>query len=146
MLIYSFPSSVSILITDALKALNNLPVICFPQLVLSIEANFLGSSFFLTEKQLPIPVLKGCPCVEAFVCSLHWLSGFGGRARYEVSTGHIFQGVWVAIPLVRVGAEMRTVRARCELEILQCSAVVTPLLGVRSEKILFPPSVLSPLP
>ena len=36
------------------------------------------------------PGLEGCPCVGASLDSLHVPSGFGGRARSDMSTTHIF--------------------------------------------------------
>ena len=55
--------------------------------------------------KLPVPVLKGCPCVGTCLCSLCVLSGFGGRAGSDVSTGHVFpQDVLAAITLVGGGA------------------------------------------
>lgn len=38
-------------------------------------------------EKLPFPVLKGCPCVEVSLCSLHVLLGFGGRVGSDVSMG-----------------------------------------------------------
>ena len=72
-------------------------------------------------KQLPIPVLKACPCVGVSPCSLHVPSGFGGRAGPEVSTNHVFTwGALAAATLAGHGAGVGRVRtgARCELGLL----------------------------
>ena len=58
-------------------------------------------------QQLPILVLKGCPCVEASLHSLHVPSGFGERAGSEVIMGHIFPRVcWQLLCWWEVGVEM----------------------------------------
>ena len=49
-------------------------------------------------KQLPIPVLKACPCVGASLYSLCVLSGFGGRAGSEVSVGCFSPGLRWRLP------------------------------------------------
>ena len=41
-------------------------------------------------KQLPIPVLKVCPCVGTSLFSLHVYSSFAGRAGSEVSIVCVF--------------------------------------------------------
>lgn len=68
-------------------------------------------------KQLPLPVLKGCPSMGASLFSLPVSSGFGGRPGSEVSVGHIF--TWAVLETVnptlmggRPGDGRATVRAR----------------------------------
>lgn len=111
-------------------------------------------------EQLPIAVLKGCPCVGVSLCSLHVPSGFGRRAGFDVNKSRIFpQSVLVAIVLVGSGAGDggAEVRARYELELLLCPEAITAYwvwdqvfrvetLRVRSELVLFPLSVCSPTP
>ena len=41
-------------------------------------------------EQLPIQVLKVCPCVGTSLCSLCVSFGFGGRDESEVNTGCFF--------------------------------------------------------
>lgn len=58
-----------------------------------------------------------CPCVDVFLYSLCVPSGFGGKARYEVSVGHIFpQCVLAAITLTGGGAVDEGARARAKGE------------------------------
>ena len=110
-------------------------------------------------KQLPIPVLKGCPCLETSLFSLCVPSGFGGRAGSEVSTGQVFrQGVLVAITFFE-GLEMEGLEP--EPHVSWASPVISgchhPLRGrirsqsvgaealrARSELILFLLSMRSP--
>ena len=65
-------------------------------------------------KQLPLPVLKGCPSVGASLFSLHVSSGW--RAGSEVRVGHTFAAVLETInPTLmggRPGDGRATVRAR----------------------------------
>ena len=76
-------------------------------------------------KQLLIEVLKACPYVGALLYNLCVPSGFGGRARFDVHTSHVFpQGAVAAITLVGGGAG-----ARCDLGLLLCSVANTTLLG-----------------
>ena len=66
----------------------------------------------------------------ASLCSLCVPSGFGGRARSEVSIGCAFpQGVLAAIMLVGGGAGYggARARARCELGLLLYSVAITTL-------------------
>ena len=81
-------------------------------------------------KQLPVPVLKGCPCVGASLYSLFVPSGFGGSPGSDVSTNLIFaHGVLAAITLIvgMTGDGGTRARARCELELLLCSVTSTTL-------------------
>ena len=67
-------------------------------------------------KKLPILVWKGCPGMGASLCSLCVSRGFGGRVRYEVSTGWVVpNGVLAVSTLVGCGAghEGARVRVRC---------------------------------
>ena len=67
----------------------------------------------------------------ASLCSLHVPSGFGGKARSDVSMGCIFsQGLLAAATLVGVRAGIRgtTARARFKWELLLGSMEVTDLL------------------
>ena len=85
-------------------------------------------------KQLPIPVLKGCPCLETSLFSLCVPSGFGGRAGSDVNTSHSFsQGVLTAITLVggEAGDGEVGAGASCEAGLLLCSVLITTLSGVR---------------
>ena len=56
-------------------------------------------------RQLPIVVLKGCPCVGTSPYCLCVLSGFGGRAGFDVNTSHAcLQAVLAVITLVAGGS------------------------------------------
>ena len=82
--------------------------------------------------QLPVLVLKGYHCVGAPLCSLCVPSGFGGRARSEVSKGYVFPlGVLAVTTLVGWIAvdEGTRARARCELEFLLLSVASLPYQG-----------------
>ena len=62
----------------------------------------------LGETIVYLIVLIVYPCVEASLCSLGVSSGFGGRAEFEVSTGHIFSsGALSAAILVECKAGVR---------------------------------------
>ena len=90
-------------------------------------------------KSLPIPVLKGYPCVGAPLCSLRVPGGFDVRARSEVSSSHILpQSVLAAITLVGGGARDEGVRARarCEPGLLLCSVVIITLSGGGGPRVL----------
>lgn len=51
----------------------------------------LTFSVFMKLGELVLyPGLEGCPCVGASLDSLRVPSGFGGRARSDMSTSHIF--------------------------------------------------------
>lgn len=67
-------------------------------------------------KQLPNLVLKSCPCVGAYLCSLCVPSGFGDRARSEVSSDLIFWGPLADAILVEgsTGVGGAGDRASCE--------------------------------
>ena len=88
-------------------------------------------------KQLPIVVLKGCPYERATLYSLCVLSGFDGRAGFDVNSSLFPQGVLAAITLVggRAGDGGARAIARCELGLPLCSVAVFTLLGwgVRSD-------------
>ena len=63
-------------------------------------------------KRLPVPFLKGCPCVEESLSNLCVPSGFGGRAGSEVSTGRAFpRDVLAATALAGGRAGVRRARA-----------------------------------
>ena len=84
-------------------------------------------------KQLPILVLKGCPCVGVPLCSMHVPTSFDGRAGSELSTSHIFlQCVLAVITLAwgEFGDGVARARARCELGLVLCSVAISTLFGV----------------
>ena len=77
--------------------------------------------------QLPIAVLKGCPCVRVSLRSMQVPGGFDGRSAFDVKTSHVFpQCVLATISLVGTEAGYGVVRARdrCKLGLLPCSFVV----------------------
>lgn len=81
-------------------------------------------------KELPITVLKWCPCVDVSLFSLHISSGSCGRAGSEVSTGHIF--LWGVLEgTMLMGGKARDGSARAsvmyELGFLLCSVTVIDL-------------------
>ena len=58
-------------------------------------------------KQIPIVILKVCPCVRGSLYSLCVPSGFDGRTGFDMNTSQIFpQGVLAAITIVGVRLEM----------------------------------------
>ena len=115
--------------------------------------------------QLPFVVLKGFLYVRASLYSLHVPSGYGRRARSDVSKSHIFpQGVLAAISLVEGGAGDGRARARARASSMlsghHCltggrvgaQGTGAEALKVRSELVPFPLSVcttplaMAPLP
>ena len=78
-------------------------------------------------------VLKGGPYVWTSWYSLFVSSGFGGKARFDMNTSHMFpQGVLASITIGGEGAGDSGPRAgsRCEEGLPLCSVTVTTLLGV----------------